>query len=188
MRGGLPVEALIGDGLAPGQFGLGTGETLTARHEVAFEHGPGHVGVSGGSLADDFLEDGRHASLVLAAVGVGAVEVGIHDESLLSHRGAGFLEVDPNDHEDLVLHLVGEAGESFGLGKAGFGVVDRARTNDEEESGVRIKKGLADGFAGREDEIALPRGREPLPRSARQTRGAGALSRTLTSVAVAMGG
>lgn len=78
---------------------------------------------------------------------VGPIEVGVHDEALPAHGGAGFLEVDAHDDEDFFFHFLSERGELFGVGEARGGVVNGAGTDDEDESGVGDKKRIADCFA-----------------------------------------
>ena len=61
----------------------------------------------------------------------GSVEIGIHDETLPTERGARFFEIDPHDHEDALFHFLAETCQSAGVLETRFCVVDGTRSNNE---------------------------------------------------------
>jgi putative aminopeptidase FrvX len=102
----------------------------------------------GGDAELDHLAEKLSGDLQALGDVVGAIEVGIHDEALPADGGAGLLEVDPHDEVELVGDLVGEIAEAFGVFEAGFGVVDGAGADDDEEAGVLSGEDGSDGVAG----------------------------------------
>lgn len=72
----------------------------------------------------------------------GAVDMGIVDETLPSNCGTGLLEVGTHDNQEFALVLFDLWEETVGVFEGGFGVVDGAWANDDQESvGFTIEDG-----------------------------------------------
>ncbi len=68
---------------------------------------------------------------------VGAVQVGIGDQSLPADRRARLFEIDAHDEEEDVLDLAPELDEAFGVAKAFLGIVNGAGTDNREKAAIR---------------------------------------------------
>ncbi len=86
---------------------------------------------------------------------VGAVEMRVHHESLPADGGARFFEIDAHDDHHAVGNFLGEGGEASGVVAAGVEVVDRARSDDEEETFIVGEDESLDFAAGVGDEGGL---------------------------------
>ena len=74
---GIPAQAGIGDALAIGQLGgvvLARGELLRAGLQVAFDHQPEHAARAASDLAGDVARHFELALMLLAAVGMAAID------------------------------------------------------------------------------------------------------------------
>jgi len=65
---------------------------------------------------------------------VGAVHVGVVDETLPADGGAGLLEVDAHDDHEVILDGLGVLEELLGVGEGLLGVVDGARAARRQSS------------------------------------------------------
>jgi hypothetical protein len=86
---------------------------------------------------------------------VGAIEVRVHDQALPADGRPGLLKIDPHHDHDPIGNLVGEPRQAFGILAAGGHVVDRARTDDEEEAFVLGEDQAVDFLASLGDECRL---------------------------------
>jgi len=144
--GGGPVDALVGDGLAVGELVEGLGEVLVAGHEVAFEHGADDGFVAGDALGDDFLEDGGHALVVLAAVGVGGIDHEVGGDAGILEDGHGM-----GDAGGVVVGSAGSAAEDdVAVWVAGGGDGGGDALVGDAEEGLWFG-GCADGVDGGDD-------------------------------------
>jgi len=110
------------------------------------------LGAGGHAEVGEFEEEfAGHAE---AAVDIeGIVEVGVVDEALPADGGAGFLEVDAHDDEEVVLVLVGGGLEEFAVVEGGLGIVDGAGADHNEEAVVLSEEDVFGGLPGGGDEI-----------------------------------
>lgn len=67
----------------------------------------------------------------------GLVNVGVVDEALPADCGAGLLEVRAHDDDEVIFQAVTDGDELVGIFEGGGGVVDRAGTDNDEET-VRL--------------------------------------------------
>ena len=89
-----------------------------------------------------------------AAVDVeGIVEVGGVDESLPSDGGAGFLEIDPHDDEEVIAVAVRGGLQEFAVFDGGLGVVNGAGADHDEEAVVLSEEDVLGSLPGPGDEI-----------------------------------
>ncbi len=63
----------------------------------------------------------------------GVVQVRVVDQALPAGGGAGLLEVDAHDDEEVVAQVVGPSGEALGVLTGGLDVMDAAGADDDEE-------------------------------------------------------
>jgi cobaltochelatase CobN len=80
-----------------------------------------------------------------------AVEGRIVDEALPAHRRARLLEVDAHDEAEVGGQIVGEAAQALRVVERGDGVVDRARTGDDDEPVVLAAQDARDLVAAAAD-------------------------------------
>ena len=71
---GLPVDALVGDGLTVGEVRKGLGKLLVPGYEIALQHGANDPFVTCSSLTDDLFEHGGHLLVIFPTVGVGSID------------------------------------------------------------------------------------------------------------------
>ena len=69
--------------------------------------------------------------------------MGIIDEAFPADGGAGFLEVDPHDDEEIFLVAAHRCLQAFAVFDGGGGIVDGAGPNDDEEAVIVT---IEDGF------------------------------------------
>ena len=79
------------------------------------------------------VADGLHAAEHV----VGSLGVGVVEQALVAHAlGARLVGVDARDHDETVLDLLGELGQTAGVVEHGILAVGRARADDEEHAVV----------------------------------------------------
>ena len=64
---------------------------------------------------------------------VGAIEMGIIDQSLPTNRGAGFLEIHPHHNLQLTLEPLPHGRQAFGVLPRSANIVDRARSHHHQQ-------------------------------------------------------
>ena len=85
----------------------------------------------------------------------GPVEIRIHDKALPAKRGAWFLEIDPHDEANTVIYPFFEIGEAPTVLEAGIRIVNRARSDDDEEPMIIAKDDTVNFLSGLGNEIRL---------------------------------
>ena len=89
--GFVPADAGVGDALAVDQFAAGD-ELLRSGDQIAFKHHADDAAIAGGDLRGDIAADGGLAGVVLAAVGVAAVDHDARRQAGLLEQPAGFVD------------------------------------------------------------------------------------------------
>jgi hypothetical protein len=76
-------------------------------------------GGGGDAEGDDFAEEAARLAEAFGDV-AGAVELGVHDESLPADGGTGFFKINAHHDEETVADFGGEGGNFTGVFAAGF--------------------------------------------------------------------
>lgn len=130
-----------GEAQAAGQLAMklalgGSGANSTNREQVGQELGGDGIqhltgnGHALGGQVDEELAGQAQALVDLEA----AVDVGVVDEALPANSGAGLLKVRAHDDEELILVLFASLQQEVAVGEGGFGVVDGAGADDDEQT------------------------------------------------------
>ena len=83
----------------------------------------------------------------------GVVHVGIVDEAFPAHRRARLLEVDAHDQQHRLVDLRGQPAQALRVFAGSDRVVDRARTDDDEQARIVAVEDPAHGLAAAIDEV-----------------------------------
>ena len=81
------------------------------------------------------------------------VQPRVVDEALPSDRRARLLEVGPHDDDQIVLVAIGQSGQPVGVLEPGLGVVDRAGSDDDEQTVVPAVEDRRDGLPATDDHL-----------------------------------
>ncbi len=93
----------------------------------------------------------------------GVVEIRVVDQALPAHRGARLLEVDPHDQQHRVLDARGQLAQSQRVLAGRRRIVDRARSDHDEQARVLPIEHAAQRLAAGIDEVfSCARQRQPL--------------------------
>lgn len=84
----------------------------------------------------------------------GAIDIGVINESFPTDGGTGLFKVGTHDDQNLAREFVGEGFEEFGVFESCTGVVDGARTDDDNETVVLAAEDLGSLLAGERDHLS----------------------------------
>jgi len=93
----------------------------------------------------------RHAQATVDVVG--AVQLGVVDQALPTHRGARFFKIHAHHHQQLTGQRVAQRLQAGGILQGGLGVVDRARANHHQQAVVFAAQQAGDVAAGGVDQL-----------------------------------